>query len=275
MYTDEEIDDLVARIEQSGLLNPIIVRKMQNGFYQVLSGRNRTKAMKKLGAKEIAAFIANVSDDEAKMIMLNANLGQRQNLLPSEKAKAYKMEADILNRSGKRPESFSNICKSYDARQTMAEKHSESKGSISNYIRLSHLNYKLLKLVDEKKLTILTGVELSYLDVSEQEIICRDYIEKGKKPNTPQIAAFRKLSKERKLNRQAIENIMNKCKSAKPPKEYIKFDKSKFAQFVNIINNTQNLEQLFIEFLKSRNRNSSLNNLQNGGGTNAVKPKRS
>jgi ParB family chromosome partitioning protein len=270
MYNDEEIDDLAARIKQSGLLNPIIVRKNSQGAYEILSGRNRAKAVMKLGHKEIAAFIAGVNDDEAKRIMLNANLGQRHNLLPSEKAKAYNMELALMNRENK---NLGKKCPNYDARQIIGERYDESKRNVSYYLRLNYLHHDLLNLVDDKKLTVLTGVELSYLNYNEQEIILKDYIEKGRNPNAAQITAFKKLSKEKKLNRQTAEAIMNKSKSSKQPKEYIKFDKSKFSQFTDIINNTPNLEQLFIEFLKSRNRNSSLNNLQNGGGTHAAQPK--
>jgi ParB family chromosome partitioning protein len=272
MYTDEEINDLATRIEQSGLLNPIIVRKNSQGAYEILSGRNRAKAVMKLGHKQIAAFIADVNDDEAKRIMLNANLGQRHNLLPSEKAKAYMMELNLMNREDK---SLGKKCPNYDARQIIGERYDESKRNVSYYLRLNYLHHKLLNLVDEKKFTVLTGVELSYLNYNEQEIILNDYIEKGRNPSAAQIAAFKKLSKEKKLNRQTVGSIMNKSKSSKPPKEYIKFDKSKFTQFMNVINNTPNLEQLFIEFLKSRNRNLSLNNLQNGGGNHATQSKRS
>jgi ParB family chromosome partitioning protein len=112
----------------------------------------------------------------------------------------------------------------------------------------------LLQFVDEKKLTILSGVELSYLDFSAQEIILKSYIEKGKKPSIAQITAFKKLCKDNKLNRQAIGSIMDKRKTSNSVKEYIKLDKSKFSQFADILDNTKNLEQIFLEFLRTQKR---------------------
>jgi len=209
LYNKEQLVDLAVRIKRSGLLHPIIVRPAADGKYEILSGRNRARAVRMNGDKEIAAFIRDVDDDEAQMIMLNANLGQRENLLPSEKARAYSLEAELLNRNGKRPDiTLGKDYQSYDARKIMSEKHNESGRSIANYIMIA----KIIREVTPKKRT---------------------------------------------------------------KKEYIKFDKSKFTQFMNVINNTPNLEQLFIEFLKSRNRNLSLNNLQNGGGNHATQSKRS
>jgi ParB family chromosome partitioning protein len=254
LYNQEKLKDLAERIKQSGLLSPIIVRPAPEGMYEVLSGRNRLHAIMLNGGKEIAAFIRNVSDDEAKMIMLNANLGQRENLLPSEKAKAYAMEAEILNRNGKRPDStFGKDCQSYDARKIMSEKHNESGRSIANYIRLAYLNPELLSLVDEKKLPLLTGVELSYLSKYEQQILFNLFISKGLKPNAEQLSGLRKLSKEKKINIQALEEFFEKPRKS-TKKEYIKLDKSKFSQFADIINNAKNLEQQFINFLHAQKR---------------------
>ena len=251
LYTDEQLTDLAARIKQIGLLNPIIVRpsKNENGKYEILSGRNRTKAVMMNGDKEIEALIRNVEDDEAAMIMLNANLGQRENLLPSEKAKAYKMESEILNRNGKRPEStFSNNWKSFDARKIIAEKHAESKASVSNYIQLAHLIPELLMLVDEKKLPILSGVEISYLIDREQKFLLERYLNKGVKPSIGQLTELKKLSKAKNLNNITIANVLAKKEKSS---SFIKLYKKKFSQYSEIIENESKLEQLFLAFLES------------------------
>jgi len=273
LYNDEELADLAARIKQSGLLHSIVVRPAKNGMYEILSGRNRTRAVMLNGDKEIEALIRDVGDDEAKMIMLNANLGQRESLLPSEKAKAYKMEADVLNRQGKRTDpTFSNNWKSYDARKVMAEKHSESKGSISNYIRLAYLHAKMLSLVDEKKLPLLSGVELSYLNFKEQDMIYNEYISKGVKPSMGQISALKALSKESNLNSQTAEEVFGKNKTL-TKKEYIRFDKEKFKDFRDVFADTTELEQLFLDFLYSR-RFIIFQNTCIGGVNNASKQNR-
>jgi len=249
LYNDEELADLAERIKQSGLLHPIVVRRTHDRKkYEVLSGRNRLRAVMLNGDIEIATFVRDVSDDEAKQIMLDGNLGQREYLLPSEKAKAYAMEAELLNRNGKRPESFSNNCKSYDARQIMAEKHSESKGSISNYIRLSRLIPELLSLTDEKKLPVLTGVELSYLKKDEQLMVYELFASKGKKLNTEQLTAFRKLSKEDSVTMETLEKAFENNKPQKT--EYIKLNKALFTEFLEFIESAANPEQFFLTLLE-------------------------
>jgi len=254
MYTEEELDDLVARIKQSGLLNPIIVRKNYQGAYEILSGRNRAKAVMKLGHKEIEAFVYEADDDEAKLIMLNANLGQRENLLPSEKAKAYKMEADILNRQGQRSTSGNN-CQKKDARQIMSERHKESGRSIANYIRLANLIPEFLALLDEKKLTVVEGLEISFLQEWQQRALFKNQISKGVRPTKQQLAEMKRFSQERRLNEDMIAKIIREVTPEKrTKKEYIKFDKSKFSQFTDIIDNTKNLEQQFFEFLNAQRR---------------------
>jgi ParB family chromosome partitioning protein len=252
MYTEEELDDLAARIKQSGLLNPIIVRKNSQGACEILSGRNRAKAVMKLGHKEIEAFVYEADDDEAKLIMLNANLGQRENLLPSEKAKAYKMEAEILNRQGQHSTSGNN-CQKKDTRQMMSEKHKESGRSIANYIRLASLIPEFLALLDEKKLTIVAGLEISFLQEWQQRALFKNQISKGVRPTKQQLAEMKRFSQERRLNEDMIAKIIREVTPEKrTKKEYIKFDKSKFSQFTEIINNTKDLERCFIDFLHAQ-----------------------
>jgi ParB family chromosome partitioning protein len=257
LYTEEQLADLAMRIKQSGLLNPITVRptKLNKDRYEILSGRNRTRAVMLNGDKEIAAIIREVDNDEATMIMLDANLGQRKDLLPSEKAKAYKMEAEILGRKGMRIQpNLGTKCpirESYDARQKIADKYGESKRNISNYIRLDYLSKELLSYIDEKKLTILTGVELSYLKANEQDFIFSKYISKGKKLSPSQLSALKILSKENNFLPHEVQNILGENKPVNAhKKEFIKFDKSKFTQFIDTIGESK-LEQLFLEFLES------------------------
>jgi len=210
LYNKEQLEDLAVRIKQSGLLNPIIVRKNSQDAYEILSGRNRAKAVMNLGNKEIAAFVADVSDDEAKLIMLNANLGQRE---------------------------------------IMSKKHNESGRSIANYIRLAHLIPELLEYVDEKKIPLLTGVELSYLDIHQQQIIFESFISKGVKPNKAQLLEIRKLAEERSLCYMSLRLMLEDTGWNKYGK-YIKIDKSKLAKYENIFKKVSNMEEFFMELLE-------------------------
>jgi len=252
LYTGEQLAELAERIKRSGLLNPIIVRPVDMGMYEVLSGRNRAKAVMLNGDEEIEAIIRDVDDDMAAIIMIDANLGQRETLFPSEKAKAYKMEVDILNRRGKRPdESLVNGCSNFDARFLIGKKHNESKTSITNYIRLTHLIPELLELVDEKKLQFTAGVELSYLSENEQRFIFDEYVSNGVKPSAEQLKSLKNLSKEERLDDEAISGILSqKTKSD----GIIKLRKKNFSQYSDIIGNMENIEQFFLEFLESYKR---------------------
>jgi len=251
LYTQEQLQDLAERIKRSGLLNPVIVRPADMSNYEVLSGRNRVKAVMLNGDKEIQAIIREVDDDVAALIMIDANLGQRDNLLPSEKAKAYKMEVDILNRRGQRTDlTLNNDCSKIDTRKIVGERHGESKSSVTNYIRLTYLIPELLELVDEHKLNFVYAVELSHIDKQNQKLLLDKYIGNGVKLEKEQISELKLLSKENRLNEQTMTAVMEKQKIPKTP-TVIKFTRSNFSEFSDIIDNEDRLETLFIEFLRS------------------------
>jgi len=222
------------------------------GMYEVLSGRNRAKAVMLNGDEEIEAIIRDVDDDTAAIIMIDANLGQRETLFPSEKAKAYKMEVDILNRRGQRTDlTLLHGGAKLDTHKMVGERHSESKSSISRYIRLTYLIPEFLELVDEKKLQFTAGVELSYLSENEQRFIFDEYISNGVKPSAEQLKSLKNLSKEERLDDEAISGILSqKTKSD----GIIKLRKKNFSQYSDIIENMENIEQLFLEFLESYRR---------------------
>jgi ParB family chromosome partitioning protein len=254
LYTEEQLQDLAGRIKRSGLLNPVIVRPDDKSSYEVLSGRNRVRAVMLNGNEEIRAIIREVDDDTAALIMLDANLGQREELLPSEKAKAYKMEVDIIARRGQRTDlTLNHNGSKFDARSVVGERHSESKTNISRYIRLTYLIPELLDMVDGGVLNFTHGVEISYLDEQNQKLLLDKYIAHGVKLDKAQIGELRFLMKNGELNEASMAELMEYKvpKSAKPP-TVIKFNRSKFSEFADIIDNADELETLFLEFLRSR-----------------------
>ena len=251
LYTEEQLQDLAERIKRSGLLNPVIVRPSEESKYEVLSGRNRVKAVMLNGEQEIQAIVRDVDDDTAALIMIDANLGQRDILYPSEKAWAYKMEVEILNKRGQRNDlTLGNDCPKFDAREIVSEKHGESKRSVSYYIRLTNLIPELLELVDDKELQFTIGVELSHLDEQNQRLLFKKYIRKDIKPDKMQVSELKTLFKDGNLNEQTISGIMEKEKEVKPP-TVIKFNRNNFSEFSDIIDNEDKLETLFIEFLRA------------------------
>jgi ParB family chromosome partitioning protein len=250
LYTEEQLNDLAGRIKRSGLLNPIIARPADKGMYEVLSGRNRVKAVMLNGNEEIETIIRDVDDDTAAIIMIDANLGQRETLYPSEKAKAYKLEADVLNRRGKRPDSsFSNDCENFDAHQIIGERHNESKRTITYYIRLTHLIPELLELVDEKKLQFTAGVELSYLDAESQKLLLDKYIGKGVKLSKEQISKLKTLAKDGGLNEQTMAELLEKKKEAKPTGKKFKLSFERFSVFSGIPDNEKEFEDFVFNLI--------------------------
>lgn len=161
-YTEEKLVELAEDIKSNGILSPIIVRPFGADKYQILAGHNRTNAAKLAGLETVPCIIKHVDDDTAKLIMLNTNLNQRDELLPSEKAFAYKMQLEAIERRGA------------TNGRTSAELEAsakENKRQIQRYIRLTYLIPQLLGLVDEKTLPFRAAVNVSYLNQDEQNLL--------------------------------------------------------------------------------------------------------
>lgn len=170
---DESMEELIKSIRENGILTPIIVRKLKNDMYQIISGHRRVEAGRKARIHKFPAIIKNLNDDEAIILLVDSNL-QRENILPSEKAYAYKLKLDAMKRQGKRTDLTSDQVGrklGMESREILAEQVGESKNQISRYIRLTNLIDKLLNMVDSKKMPFNVGVELSYLGSRAQAYI--------------------------------------------------------------------------------------------------------
>ena len=206
---DESLEELKESIKTSGLLNPIIVRPKENGRYEMISGHRRKLALELLGEKEVNATVKELSDDEATILMVDSNIS-RERILPSEKAKAYKMKYDAMKQQGKKvsgPE--------------VQNSEIESDRNIRRYIRLTNLIPELLELVDNSvthdKRTFLTmgikpAVELSYLNKDEQELVYASITYNDLTPSHGQAIQIRELSKNKKLDYDSLENILTQNK---------------------------------------------------------------
>lgn len=178
-YTPDKLKELAENIHDNGLINPIIVRQISEEKYQILAGHNRVTACKLLGMDAVPSIIKNVDDNQAELIMLDSNLNQRDKLLPSEKAFAYKRQMDTLRRQGKKidfcttgAEDEANICTSgaeVTSRQIVAEQNSTSREQIRRYIRLTFLIPALIDRVDNGNLPFRAGVNLSFLTEHQQD----------------------------------------------------------------------------------------------------------
>ena len=227
---DEKMDTLVESIRENGILNPVIVRPDQIGDYEMISGHRRLHAAGIVGLKKVPAIVKEMSDDEAIIKMVDANI-QREEILPSEKAYAYKMKLEAMKRSAGRP-TKENACQSgthLRSDQELASQVGESARSIQRYIRLTYLVPELLEMIDLKKLQFVMAVDISYFDEQIQNWIC-EYIKDNGFIKPVQISALKNYPNLSKANQFSVISIMNdalpkKSSSAKVSLSEKKLDK--------------------------------------------------
>lgn len=175
---DEEMASLVESVRENGVLNPILVRPARGGGYEILAGHRRTYAARQVGLKEIPALVRELDDDAATILMVDSNL-QREKILPSEKAAAYKLRMEAMKRQAGRPKNnaaqIERNSVGQESRTMLAEQVGESSGQIQRYIRLNYLDKKLLDAVDAGDVPMNAGVALSYLPAEEQALVQEAY----------------------------------------------------------------------------------------------------
>ena len=227
---DEKMDTLVESIRENGILTPVIVRPDQNGDYEMIFGHRRLHAAGIVGLNKVPAIVNEMSDDEAIIKMVDANI-QREEILPSEKAYAYKMKLEAMKRSAGRP-TKENACQSgthLRSDQELASQVGESARSIQRYIRLTYLVPELLEMIDLKKLQFVMAVDISYFDEQIQNWIC-EYIKDNGFIKPVQISALKNYPNLSKANQFSVISIMNdalpkKSSSAKVSLSEKKLDK--------------------------------------------------
>lgn len=211
---DEEMQSLVESVEQFGVLSPILVRPVEDGMYEIVSGHRRHRASELAKVTEIPAIVRDLSDDEAIILMVDANL-QREKLLPSEKALAYKMKLDAMKRQGRRTDLTScQFGTKLRADKELAENSQDSARTIQRYVRLTHLTPELLDMTDKGKLAFNSAVELSYLKPEEQAAVFTAMERDEAAPSLKQARELKKHSKDGELTEKAIDTVMSAEKPA-------------------------------------------------------------
>ena len=225
---DEEMAQLVRSIDNNGVLNPIIVR--QNGErYELIAGHRRRHACRTLGIKTIPAIVRELSREEAVVEMVDSNL-QREHILPSEKAFAYKMKMDAMKRQGQRTDlTFCPMVTKLNSAEEIAEQASDSERQVFRYIRLTELIPELLTMVDEGKIAFRPAVELSYLTRDEQGDLLETIESEDCTPSLAQAIRMKNLSKDGKLDMDTIFAIMTEQKPNQ--KEKIKIPMERLERF--------------------------------------------
>lgn len=212
---DDKMLETVENIKERGVLVPILVRPKNDGNFEIVSGHRRHHASQLAGLTEIPAIVREMDDDTAILLMVDSNL-QREELLPSEKAFAYKMKLDAMKRQGQRTDLTSaQIGRKFDgkeSRELLAEQVGESRHQISRFIRLTNLVPNLLDRVDNKTMAFNAAVEVSYLTEPEQLMLC-DAIEREEcTPNLSQAKRLKQYSQDGKLDENVMDAIMTEEK---------------------------------------------------------------
>ena len=213
---DDSMRDTVESIKLNGVLTPIIVRPREEGGYEIISGHRRRRACELAGVKTIPAVIREMTRDEAVIMMVDSNL-QREEILPSERAQAYKMKMEALKRQGQRTDLTSTqVVSKLRSNEIVGNDSGESRETVRRYIRLTELKPELQQMVDEKKMAITPAVEISYLKPDEQKLLIDTMDSEQTTPSLSQAQRLKKLSQEGKLNDDTMLDIMMEQK--KPEK---------------------------------------------------------
>ncbi len=216
-YSGEQLWELVKSIEENGVLMPILVRPAKDGQrYEIISGHNRVSAARRAGLKTIPATVREMDDDAATLAMVESNLRQREQLLPSEKAFAYKMKLEAIKRQGARNDL---TCDQLDhksgkgkARDIVGATLGESGPQVQRFIRLTNLITPLLNMVDEKRMAMGPAVELSYLPSDDQELLLDVMTAADCTPSLSQAIRLRKLSEAGQFDPDRLDEIIDEEK---------------------------------------------------------------
>ncbi len=244
----ESLESLSKSIKENGVINPIIVRPLDNGKYQILAGRNRVRASRICGKTDIPAIVrVDIDDIGAAMIMLDTNLEQRPHLSYSEKAYAYKMRVELQRSQGKRTDIDGG--RKVDVLSEVGKDNNESRRTVAYLIRLTYLITPLIDMVDDGLLGFKLGVAMSYLKTETQTSLYNEYILQGVKPNLKHISELRELEKYTEITSKVLSKIL--LPKEKRPVNKITIKSDKLEAYTDILNSEKNIEILFIQFLES------------------------
>ena len=248
---DEKMQDLVESVKINGVLTPVLLRMEENEEYEMVSGHRRMHAAQLAGLTTIPAIVRELSDDDAIVAMVDANI-QREELLPSEKAFAYKMKLEAMKRQGVRTDltCVHNEHKSgKKSRELLGEQVGISSVQVTRYIRLTELIPELLDLVDNKKLQFTVAVDISYIDKEIQEWIY-EYISDTGFIKPKQIAALRNQLNDGPINQIQMLSIFNNCVMAKKVSRSLTFSEKKLTKYFPDDYTAKDMEQVIESLLE-------------------------
>lgn len=225
ILNNEEMQRMIESIRKVGAITPALARPLPDGGYELISGHRRLAACQVLGLETMPVIVREMSDDEAVIAMVDANL-QRETILPSEKAFAYKMKLEAIKHQGV---ASSQVGKKLLSIEKVGEDSGESRNQVHRYIRLTYLIPELLEMVDENKIAFNPAVEISYLDHSEQRVLLDAMSLNDCTPSHAQAIRLKKMSQDSVLTNEAIHDIMSEEKPNQA--EQIRFKRDDFKEY--------------------------------------------
>lgn len=244
---DEAMLRTTESIAQYGVLTPLIARPLEGGRYEIISGHRRAHAAEMAGLTEVPVLVRQMDDDAATVLMVDSNL-QRENILPSERAYAYKMKLEAMKHQGKRSDLTSGqLGPKLRSDEQLAQEAGESRKQVQRYIRLTNLIPELLEMVEQKQISFNPAVELSYLAPEEQEIFMQAMDEVQASPSLSQAQRLKKLAQEGDFTMDAAREIMNEVK--KGDLERVTFRNEQLRKYFPRSYTTQQMQDTIIKLL--------------------------
>ena len=244
---NEEMDQLTWSILTQGLLTPLVVRPLENGEYEVISGHRRLHACKKAGIETVPALITDMDRDAAAIALVDSNL-HREKILPSEKAFAYKLKLEALKHQG----TSSQVGTKLRSDEMIAQQTGDSRNQVQRYIRLTHLIPSILQMVDEGKIALTPAVELSYLTETEQADLLETMESEDCTPSLSQAQQLKVLSQRGELTMDGIFNLL--CQPKANQKEKVSFFRDDIRSFFPPHYSTAKMQSTIVELLKGYQR---------------------
>ena len=246
---DDRMMETVESVKEYGVLVPIIARPMPDGGYEIVSGHRRKRACELAGMNEIPAIVRDLDDDEAVIIMVDSNL-QRENILPSERAKAYQMKLEAIKHQGERRDLTSRqLVGKLEAADLIGQDTGESGRQIQRILRLNNLEPPLIDKVDAGKLAFTPAVELSYLKPEEQQWLDTALENTQQTPSLSQAQRMKRESKQGTLSEQGIMEIMTENKQTVPVKGSVVLPQEKLTKYFPRSYTTEQMEKVIFKLL--------------------------
>ena len=269
VVNDDKMEEMVKSVKEYGVILPVIVRPKEDGTYEMISGHRRKKACELAGVKQIRCIVKNLTDDEATILMVDSNI-QREEILPSEKAFAYKMKLEAMKHQGKRVDleevetsvPMAQSSENITSREILGKQVGESQDQIRRYIRLTYLVPELLEQVDLKRIAFRPAVELSYLSEENQYVVLNIFEFDEATPSLSQAIRLKKLEQEGNLTEEKIEEILGQEKPNQ--KEFIKIHNERIEKYIPTkVKESGKVEDFIIQCVEEHNKREKLRQERN------------